>query len=207
MLETFLAMDPALIAAFMAAGVLLNLMPGADVAFAVASGAQGGPRAGVAAAAGITLGGLVHVLLAALGISAALMAVPHAYDIIRYMGAAYLVFLAVKTWRAAPFAAEATGARRCASALRRGFVTNILNPKVALFVLAFLPQFTRAEAGPIWQQIVILGLIFNATGLVINAGYGLGAGLVRARLTRLGGGLNKLISIIFGGLALRLIWE
>lgn len=207
MLETFLAMDHTLIATFAGAGVLLNLTPGADVAFATASGASGGPRAGVAAALGITLGGLTHVIFAALGISAALMALPHAYDAIRYIGAAYLAYLAIKTWRAPATTPSAQGATRLYPAVKRGFLTNLLNPKVALFILALLPQFTTPGAGPIWQQFIILGLIFNATGLVITSAYGFAAGLARAKLSQISGPLNKLTSIIFGGLAARLIWE
>lgn len=207
MLETLLAMDPALIIAFTGAGVLLNLTPGSDVAFAMASGISGGPRTGVAAALGITLGGLTHVMFAVLGISAALMAIPHAYDSIRYIGAAYLIFLAVKTWRAPSALEKAVGAKRLFSALKRGYLTNLLNPKVALFILAFLPQFTRPEAGPIWQQILLLGLLFNATGFVITSAYGLTAGFAGNHLARLGGTLNKITAIVFGGLAARLIWE
>ena len=207
MFETLFAMDTALILTFTGAGLLLNITPGSDVAFSMASGISGGPRAGVAAATGITLGGLTHVFFAVVGISAALMAVPHAYDIIRYLGAAYLIILAVKTWRAPPELEKARGASRLVSALKRGYLTNLLNPKVALFIVAFLPQFTRPEAGPIWQQIFILGLIFNASGLVINSTYGIAAGLAGHRIIRMGGTLNKITSIVFGGLAARLIWE
>jgi len=207
MLETLLSMDIALILAFTSAGILLNITPGTDVAFSMASGISGGPRAGVAAALGITLGGLTHMMLAVLGISAALLAIPHAYDAIRYIGAAYLFWLAVKTWRAPPELAKAHGATRLSSALKRGYLTNLLNPKVALFVLAFLPQFTRPEAGPIWQQFLFLGLIFNATGMIINSTYGIAAGYAGHRIIRMGGTLNKITSIVFGGLAARLIWE
>jgi threonine/homoserine/homoserine lactone efflux protein len=207
MLETLFAMDPVTIAAFMTAGILLNLTPGADVMFATASGMAGGWRAGIAAAIGITLGGLLHLALAVLGISAAISAIPFAFDVIRYTGAAYLLWLAWKSWTADPAAPHAVGAARFLPAVRRGALTNLLNPKVALFVLAFLPQFTTQTAGPVWQQILILGLIFNATGLVINAGYGLAAGLFHTVLSRVSGGLSKVSAIVFGGLAARLIWE
>lgn len=206
MLETFLAMDMALIFAFIGAGILLNLTPGADVAFAMASGVSGGPKAGVAAALGITLGGLTHMVLAVLGITAALKAVPHAYDIIRYLGAVYLLYLAFKSWNSSNTVHQ-TGENSLYSALKRGIVTNILNPKVALFFLAFFPQFIRPEAGPAWQQMLILGLIFNVNGFIITAAYGAFAGLARNTLARFGSTLNKLTSIIFGGLAVRLIWE
>ena len=206
MLETLLNMDPNLILAFIGAGILLNLTPGADVAFAMASGISRGPKSGIAAALGITIGGLTHMLLAVVGLSAALKAVPHAYDIIRYLGAAYLLYLAYKSWNSSA-AGSAAGESSLYSALKRGILTNILNPKVALFFLAFFPQFIRPEAGPAWQQMLILGLIFNINGFFITAAYGAFAGLARNTLARFGGTLNKLTSIIFGGLAARLIWE
>ncbi len=207
MLETLFAMNPATIAAFTSAGILLNLTPGADVAFATASGVSGGPRAGIAAAIGISLGSLVHVALAVLGLSAALLALPHGYDIVRYLGAAYLAYLAVKTWRSAGSLADAQGEASLYTALKRGFLTNLFNPKVALFILAFLPQFTDQAAGPVWQQMLILGLIFNTTGILITGAFGAAAGLARAQLSRYGAALGKFTSIIFGGLAVRLIWE
>jgi len=207
MLETFLAMDPVTIATFMGAGILLNLTPGADVIFASACGISGGWRAGVAAAFGISLGSLWHVLLAAVGVSAMLLAVPHAFDAIRYLGAAYLAYLAYKSWTSVPDVAKGTGTANLGRAVSRGFLTNALNPKVALFVLAFLPQFTDPMLGPVWRQILVLGLIFSATGLVITSGYGAAAGvfghLLRQRLRV----MNKITAIVFGGLAARLVLD
>ena len=207
MLETLLAMDPLVIASFMGAGILLNLTPGADVLFAMASGLAGGWRAGVAAAIGITLGAGFHLTLAAFGISAALVALPHAYDVIRYLGAAYLAYLAWRSWTAAPTDATTRGATRLGPAIRRGFLTNAMNPKVALFILAFLPQFTNPDVGPLWHQILILGLIFASTGFVINAAYGALAGVLGGKLNAVGGALNRLSAIVFGGLAARLVFE
>jgi len=207
MLETLLAMDPATIATFAGAGTLLNLTPGTDVVFASASGLAGGPRAGIAAAAGISLGSLAHSCLAALGLSALIAANPLAYDAIRWLGAAYLLFLAVQAWRTQPGAARIKGEISLYPALKRGFLTNILNPKVALFILAFLPQFTTPAAGPIWQQILILGLIFSATGLVITSAYGATAGLMRHAMSRAAGTLDKITALVFAALAARLIWD
>lgn len=207
MLETLFSMSPAAIAAFTGAGILLNLTPGADVAFAAASGMSGGPRTGIAAAFGVALGGLTHLAFAVLGLTAALMALPHAYDVIRYIGAAYLAYLAFKAWTAPALATQDTGENSLYSAIKRGFLTNLLNPKVALFILALLPQFTAPGAGPIWQQMLILGLIFNTTGFLITVAYGAAAGLARNKLQAISGPLNKTTSIIFGGLAARLIWE
>lgn len=207
MIDTLLAMDPLVILAFLSAGILLNLTPGSDVIFASASGMAGGWRSGVAAAAGISMGALVHAVLAAVGVSAAVMTLPWAYDAIRYAGAAYLIYLAIRAWQATGETHTAGGAAPLGQALKRGFLTNLMNPKVALFILAFLPQFTRLEAGPIWHQILILGLIFAITGFVITALYGAAAGVFGTALRKSAGFLNKLSSLVFGGLAARLILD
>lgn len=206
MVETILAMDIWLIASFLGAGVVLNLTPGADVMFATASGIKGGWRYSVAASFGITMGSATHVLLAVGGVSAAIAAVPYGLDIIRYLGAAYLVVLAVQAWRAKPDPVNVSqGADSLKSAALRGFVTNILNPKVGLFILAFLPQFTDPQIGPVWQQMLFLGFLFTVTGFIITGLYGVIAGLSRSimqtRLTI----LNKISAVIFGGLAARLV--
>ena len=109
LLETLLAMDPLTIATFTGAGILLNLTPGSDVMFATASGIAGGWRAGLAAALGITMGGLTHMILAVLGISTAITALPYAYDTIRYAGAAYLLWLAWNNWTAPAAVTQASG--------------------------------------------------------------------------------------------------
>ena len=203
MLETLLAMDALTIAAFLGAGIVLNLTPGADVLFATASGMAGGWRVGVAAAIGISLGSLCHVLLAVAGVSALIIALPYGYDLLRVGGVAYLVVLAWQSWHANPNRGP-SGQDRLGPALRRGFLTNMLNPKVALFIMAFLPQFTQPEAGPLWQQMLWLGLMFTATGLVITSGYGALAGLFGAALRAHMRAMNRLSSLIFGALAARL---
>ena len=201
-----LGLDAVTIASFVGAGLLLNLTPGADVMFASASGLAGGPRAGVAAALGVALGGLMHTLLAAAGLAALLAASPAAFEAVKWLGAGYLLFLAVKAWRAgAP--QQARGAQSLGRAVRRGFVTNALNPKVALFVLAFLPQFTRPEAGPVWGQILLLGGLFSVTGFFITAAYGAAAGYAGRALGRAFGWLNKLAALVFAGLAGRLLLD
>ena len=201
-----LGLDLVTVASFVGAGVLLNLTPGADVMFASASGIAGGWRVGVAAAFGVALGGLLHTALAAAGLSALLIASPAAYDVLRYVGAGYLLFLAVKAWRA-DRVPEVAGAQGLARAVRRGFVTNAFNPKVALFVLAFLPQFTDPGVGSVWQQILLLGVLFSTTGFVITAGYGALGGLVGQALGRATGWLNKLAAVVFGALAARLLLD
>lgn len=203
MIDTLAAMDPATLAAFVAAGIVLNLTPGADVLFATASGAAGGWKAGVAAAAGIAMGSLVHVLLTASGLAAALQAMPGALDAVRWAGAAYLLWLAWQSWHAAP-TVQATGATTLRRAVRRGFVTNLLNPKVALFILAFLPQFAEPAAGPLWPQLIALGALFAVTGFVITAGYGALAGRLAHGMRRHAKAFGRASALVFGGLALRL---
>lgn len=203
MTDLFTLIPPGQMATFLAAGILLNLTPGADVMFATASGLQGGARVGVVAGLGVGLGGLFHVTLAVLGVSALLAAHPAALVGLQWAGAAYLLYLAVKTWRAgqpAPGQGEIAPLR----ALWRGFVTNALNPKVALFILSFLPRFADPDRGPVWLQMLILGALFTITGTMITAGYGLIAGWAGQSLGRRMGVLNKLAALLYAALALRM---
>ncbi len=204
MITTLLAMDPWTIAAFMGAAGLLYLTPGADMMFTLASGMSGGPKAGLAAAVGISLGVVFHVTLAAAGLAALLLTYPTAYDAIRWLGAAYLVVLAVQSWRAAAAPEPMRGRAQIWRAFRRGFLTNVTNPKVALFVLAFLPQFTSPGAGPVWQQIIWLGLMLATGGILTDGAYGVFAGVMANRLRRASGIMHKISAFVFGGLAARL---
>jgi threonine/homoserine/homoserine lactone efflux protein len=195
------------IASFMGAAVILYLTPGADMMFTLASGISGGPRAGMAAAAGISTGVLVHVSMAALGLAVIFLTYPAAYDAIRYLGAAYLMILAIQSWRSGDELRSGPGSHSAWRAFRRGFVTNILNPKVALFVLAFLPQFTNPEIGPVWHQIVWLGIMLATGGVIVDGAYGVFAGLMAQRLRAFGGVMNKVSSIVFGSLAAKLVLD
>lgn len=199
--------DPLTIAAFLAASLALNLTPGPDLMFISASGVAGGPRVGVAAALGVVSGSLFHTALAAGGVAALIAAHPLAFDALRYAGAAYLIYLAVKAWRAPPDLDEGKGAKDMWRAFRRGALTNILNPKVLVFVLAFLPQFADPARGPVWLQILLLGLLFGVASLPVNCGCGLLAGAFSHWLRRFGGFVNKLVALVFGGLAARLVWN
>ena len=190
--------------AFLATGILLNLTPGADVIFASASGISGGPRAGAMAGLGVGLGGVWHVGLAALGLSALVASHPGALIALRWAGAAYLLWLAWQAWGAGP-AITGTGVTSPGQALWRGFLTNALNPKVVLFFLALLPQFTDPDFGPIWGQVVLLGGLFTLTGTVITVGYGVLAGLAGAALARRMSVLNRVAAGLYAVLALRLV--
>lgn len=207
MWEVLTSFDIALIATFMAATFLLNVTPGADFVFVTASGIAGGPRIGMAAGVGINLGVAVHVVAAAAGVSALLLAYPPAYDAIRYAGAAYLIYLAVQAWRNRGGLGRGRAAPTAFAAIRRGFVTNVLNPKTALFIFAFIPQFTDPAIGPVWMQIVVLGLLFMVQGMIFILCLGAAAGLFADILRTRARVLNKITAILFGGLAARLILD
>ncbi len=207
MLETFLAIDPWTFATFIGASMLLYLTPGADMMFTIASGVAGGPRAGVAAAAGIALGVLVHVTAAAAGLAVLVTANPALLDLIRYAGAAYLAYLAWQSWTDRGHLDRAEGRKDIWRAFRRGFLTNILNPKVALFILAFLPQFIDPAAGPVWHQIVILGFILGLGGILTDGAYGMLAGFAAERVRKSARVMNRISAIIFGGLAAKIAFS
>lgn len=195
------------LAAFITGGLVLNFAPGQDVFFASASGIQGGPRVGALAGFGVGLGVLVHVTLATLGLGAVLIAHPQAITAIKWAGAAYLMWLAFKSWRSAGGGAQVRGAVHPLRAIMRGAMSNILNPKPVLFLLAFLPQFTAPDYGPLWQQIAGLGLIFAFTGTLVTMGYGIVAGWLRHGLANRLGWMNKIAAVVFAGLAIRLAAE
>jgi len=193
----------------MAAALALNLTPGPDMMYVTARSVSDGRRAGVVAAFGIGAGTLVHIAALALGLAALLAAVPLAYDALRIAGAVYLVVIGVQLLLR-PRATSATAAVAPAS-LQTNFaqavVTNVLNPKVALFFLAFLPQFVEPAAGPAAAQIVVLGLLFDVQGTVVNVAVALLASGTTRRLRANAGAvslLQRLTGAIFVALGARL---
>ncbi|MDQ1901761.1 LysE family translocator [Paracoccus sp. WLY502] len=203
--DTVAAIPLAQLTAFVAGGLMLNVAPGQDVFFASACGIQGGPRAGALAGFGVGLGVLMHVTLATVGLGAIVAAHPEALLAVKYAGAAYLLWLAWKSWRAGPADPSARGSVRPWNIIRRGFLSNALNPKPVLFLLAFLPQFTNPAWGPVWQQILGLGLIFAFTGTLVTMGYGIVAGYAGHVIGRRLGLINKIAAVMFAGLAIRLV--
>lgn len=194
---------------FVGAGLLLNITPGPDVLYIVGRSLSQGRLAGVVSALGISAGCLVHVAAAALGLSTLMLTVPLAYDVVRYAGAAYLVWLGVRALmsRSGGLALPEMAHASHWATFRQGMVTNALNPKVALFFLAFLPQFTDASRGPLALQFVVLGLIFIANGLVVCLGYALAASWLGGWLTRrydIHAWLHRAMGVLFIGLGLRL---
>ncbi|WP_109467674.1 LysE family translocator [Albibacillus kandeliae] len=197
--------DPFVLLAFIPAALALNLTPGADMMFCLGQGLRSGGRAALAASAGISAGSLVHVTVAGLGLGAAMQAMPWLFDVIRWVGVAYLLYLAWGAFRAQAEADETLpiAPRR---AFRSGFFVNLSNPKVILFVLAFIPQFVD-PAHAVLPQFLIFGLVLAIGGFVINGLVGLFAGGAGRRLASSGPArtwLGRISGVIFAGLALRL---
>jgi threonine/homoserine/homoserine lactone efflux protein len=173
--------------AFVAAGVALNVVPGADMTFVAASAARGGRRDGLVAALGIGAGTLVHLLAAVLGLSAVLAASRAAFELVRWIGAAYLLWIAVSILRNGRSGDSAGRPGTSGWRLfRAAMLVNLLNPKVALFFLAFLPQFVDPASAMPALQILTLGLWFDAVGTLVNAAVALAAAGAAARLRRFG---------------------
>jgi threonine/homoserine/homoserine lactone efflux protein len=179
--------DTATLAVFAVAAVALLVIPGPAVLYIVSRSVGQGRAAGLASVCGIHVGSLLHVAAAALGLSALLVSSALAYDTVRYLGAAYLVWLGVQRLLARDEDAGPAGAarERLGRVFAQGVVVNVLNPKTALFFFAFLPQFVDAAAGSVTLQVAVLGATFVALGLVTDGAYALlaatGAGLLRRR--------------------------
>ncbi len=176
---------------FIAAGWLLNLTPGPDVFYIATHALRSGVRAGIVAGLGITAGCFVHVAAAALGVGALLATSATAFSVLKWVGAAYLVWMGVRMLRARPggglaAVARAAGAPADAAPMRKvflgGFWTNVLNPKVAIFFLAFVPQFIAPGAEHKALAFVLLGTLFNLNAVPVNVGWALAAGWMARRV-------------------------
>ncbi len=179
--------SPSTLAAFALSSLLLILLPGPAMLFLVARGIAGGRRVGALSALGIEAATAVYVLATALGLTAVLAASTLAFSIVRYAGAAYLVLLGVRTIldRRDPEAPTVSSVDRTLwGSWRQGFLVGISNPKVALFFLAFFPQFIHPDAGSVATQVLVLGAVIVAIGTVLDVSYGVLGGLARARLSR-----------------------
>jgi threonine/homoserine/homoserine lactone efflux protein len=191
---------------FVVAGLALNIVPGADMTFVVASAARGGRREGVVAALGIGAGTFAHILAATLGLSAILASSQAAFDLIKWIGAAYLLWVAVSLVRGGPAAAD-DAPRPGRHVFRAAMLVNMLNPKVALFFLAFLPQFVDPAAAMPWLQILCLGLWFDLVGTLVNIVIAFAAAGAAARLGKvrwIGRAARWLAATLIGALAVQL---
>jgi threonine/homoserine/homoserine lactone efflux protein len=189
---------------FIISGLLLNVTPGPDTAYILGRSVQLGWRGGAAAALGIGAGCLVHVFAAALGISALLAASSTAFTAVKWAGAAYLCFMGVKMLLSRPDApaedvAPQHKAISLAQVFRQGALTNILNPKVALFFLAFLPQFVAADSPHKAAAFLLLGLIFVFNGTLWCLGVAAFAARAAGRIRQSGQAL-RWINRALGGL-------
>jgi threonine/homoserine/homoserine lactone efflux protein len=196
---------------FVAAGLLLNVTPGPDMLFIVGQAAAHGRRAGVLAALGVGAGCRAHVLLAALGVSALLATSPLAFMVLKWVGAAYLVWVGLSMLRNPPAVAPPR-VTPAASVFRQGVLTNVLNPKVALFFLAFLPQFIVPDAPAQVPAFIALGLLFTLNGTLVCVAIALLAAIVRERLlsdrvTRKASWLKRAAGALFIGLGLKLAFS
>jgi RhtB (resistance to homoserine/threonine) family protein len=177
---------------FILAGWALNLTPGPDVFYMIASTLRGGLRAGVVAIAGICAGCLMHVLAATIGVSTLIAASATAFTILKWIGAAYLVYIGIRMMRTPapvattnPLNAENQGQQPMKTVFIQGFLSNALNPKVALFFLAFLPQFIEPNAQHATLGFLALGLLFIINSLPITLGYVLLAAWISRRMNTL----------------------
>ncbi|TML11488.1 MAG: LysE family translocator [Actinobacteria bacterium] len=170
---------------FCLAALALLAIPGPAVLYIVVQSAEQGRRVGLASVAGVHLGTLVHVAAATAGLSALIVASALAFSIVKYAGAAYLVYLGIRKLLEREEEPEVELEREALRrAFGRGVVVNVLNPKTALFFLAFLPQFIDADRGGVWSQVLVLGLTFVGLGLVSDSLYALAAGSVANVLRR-----------------------
>jgi threonine/homoserine/homoserine lactone efflux protein len=193
--------DSTSVALFCLAALALLAIPGPAVLYVVVQSAEQGRRVGLASVAGIHLGTLVHVAAAAVGLSALIVASAVAFSTVKYAGAAYLIYLGVRKLLERSPAEEHEPARESLRrAFARGAVVNILNPKTALFFLAFLPQFIDTDRGGVWSQALVLGLMFMVLGLVSDSLYALAAGTVGGLLRRKRRALRYGSGVVFIGL-------
>ncbi|HYF19480.1 MAG TPA: LysE family translocator [Ramlibacter sp.] len=199
---------------FIAAGCLLNLTPGPDVLYIVTRSLRSGARAGIVAGLGITAGCFVHVFAAALGVSALLAASATAFTVLKWAGAAYLLWIGARllTARAPQSGADLQALARAqppvslGAVFLGGFWTNVLNPKVAIFFLAFVPQFIAPEAADPALAFVLLGALFNVNSIPVNTGWALAAAWMAGRQSVQHGmhWLDRAAGAMFVGFGLKL---
>lgn len=212
------------LALFVVAGLVLNLTPGPDVLYIVTNALRSGARAGMVAALGITAGCFVHILAAAMGVSALMAASATAFALLKWAGAAYLVWVGLRMLLARapapinqPFAmnsvaidADGTSAKALKRIFFQGFWTNALNPKVALFFLAFVPQFIAPGVAHKPLAFLLLGLLFNFNALCVNIGWAAVAAWMARRMAsvqRALHGLERAAGLMFIGFGLKLAFS
>lgn len=211
------------LALFVVAGIVLNLTPGPDVLFIVTNALRSGARAGIVAALGVTAGCFVHILAAAIGVSALMAASGAAFTLLKWAGAAYLVFVGLRmllvrasapgksvAMNSVAGGADGKSAKALKCVFFQGFWTNALNPKVALFFLAFVPQFIAPGAEHKALAFLLLGLLFNVNALWVNIGWAGAAAWMAGRMTsvqRAMHWLERAAGLMFIGFGLKLAFS
>jgi threonine/homoserine/homoserine lactone efflux protein len=201
--------DPGQIVAYVLVVTALFLVPGPAVLLTLARSVSGGARVGVATGAGIAVGDALHTLMAVLGLSAILMTSALAFEIVKYLGVAYLVYLGICAFLEQPGDIDLPRVQRVTPlvAFRQAILTELLNPKTALFFLSFLPQFANPSRGAVWAQLLVLGAIFVAMSIAYTSLLAVGAARATGWLTRhsaIGRWTGKLVGSIYIGLGVQL---
>ncbi len=176
-------MDFTTLMAFSIAVFFLAITPGPDIVYVAMRGLAQGKKAGLVAATGLITGVFFHMAIAVIGVSAVLAASPIAFAIVKYLGAFYIIYIGWNITKSGPLELHESAARyRLWQIYRQTVLMNILNPKVALFFLAFLPQFVNQQAGQVTYQLIILSLIFQAVSFAVMASIGLFSGMIADRV-------------------------
>jgi threonine/homoserine/homoserine lactone efflux protein len=181
--------DQHLLVLFTMTTVIAMITPGPDMLFVLGCGMRGGPRAGLLATAGVATSEAIHVAVAAAGLAALFEAVPVAFTVVRIVGAAYLIYLGVQMLRnrkgvESEMPVEGAGVMSGRRAFSSGLLTNLLNPKMVTFTIAFLPQFINPQLGQVWLQFAILGTILIVLEFVVDGTVGVLAGRIGGWLRR-----------------------
>jgi threonine/homoserine/homoserine lactone efflux protein len=186
--DLVMPIDQHLLVAFTVTAIIAMVSPGPDMLFILGCGMRGGPRAGLLATAGVATSEAVHVAVAAAGLAALFAAVPTAFTVVRVFGGAYLIYLGVRMIRRsrgerseAPVVGGGISGRR---AYFNGLFTNLLNPKMVTFTIAFLPQFINPQLGQVWVQFAILGIILIVLEFIVDGTVGVLAGRIGGWLRR-----------------------
>ena len=181
---------PSTVAVFLLAAVALAVVPGPAVTYIVTQSIDQGRRAGLVSALGVATGGLVHVAAATVGLSALIASSAEAFTVVKLVGAAYLIAVGIRRILSRDDGEVAERGQRAplAQIYRQGVVVNVLNPKTALFFLAFLPQFVHPDLGPVWPQVAFLGTLFVLVAVLSDMTYALVADAIAGRLRRTGTG-------------------
>jgi threonine/homoserine/homoserine lactone efflux protein len=205
-------MDVATLLTFAAVVLGLFLIPGPAVLLTLARATTGGRRVGVATGFGIAFGDLIHATMATFGLSAVLMTSAIAFSVVKYVGAAYLIFLGIRAIMEKGHDLQLAPARRidAGRAFRQAILAEVLNPKTAIFFLAFLPQFVRPDHGFVVSQFAVLGLIFVSMSAAYTSLIALAAGSVSrwlSRHSRIGRWQGRAVGTIYIALGVRLALE